>query len=385
MAHARVGILGGGQLARMTAEAARELAVEVVVLERVGGSPAGQVVGEANEIVGDWQRLDDARSLARRVDLVTLESEFVDAELLAAIARDGTPVLPPPEAVRIVQDKLQQKERLAARGLPVAPFRGVASQPEIRGAAAELGWPLVLKARRNGYDGYGNATVAGPDEIAPAWSRLTRGSGAGAAGGLLVEQWVPFIGELAVMVARGRDGAALAYPVVETVQREHICREVIAPARAEPAVAARARDLALAAVEAVGGVGIIGVELFLTDDGRVLINELAPRPHNSGHYTIEACQTSQFANHLRAILGWPLGSADLIAPAAAMVNLLGTTAGPAAPTGVERARQLADVFVHIYGKREVRPGRKMGHITALGPTPAAALERARAAAIEIAW
>jgi 5-(carboxyamino)imidazole ribonucleotide synthase len=251
----------------------------------------------------------------------------------------------------------------------------------------------VLKARRNGYDGYGNATVRTPDEIAPACERLGWPERA-----LLVEAWVPFRRELAVMVARGRGGECVVYPVVETIQRNHICHVVRAPAAIDPALATRAAALAQRAVEAVDGVGVFGVELFeiaaagdggdgqggaADSDGQagdILYNEIAPRPHNSGHYTIEGCVTSQFENHLRAVLGLPLGGAEMVAPAAVMVNLLGTKMGPAVAEGLADALAVPGAHVHIYGKPTARVGRKMGHVTALGQTLAEAETTARAAA-----
>jgi 5-(carboxyamino)imidazole ribonucleotide synthase len=187
------------------------------------------------------------------------------------------------------------------------------------------------------------------------------------------------------MVARRPDGATAAYPVVTTVQRDHICHEVVAPAALPESVAELARRSAVGAVEATGAVGVVGVELFLLPDERVLVNELAPRPHNSGHYTIEGCRTSQFANHLLGVLERPLGPTELVAPGAAMVNLLGTASGPARPRGVEAAAAQPDTFVHVYGKREVRIGRKMGHVTALGSSPDEALAKARRAAAMIEW
>jgi len=362
----------------MTAEAAPGLGVEVVVLEREGGSPAGRVVG-------DWRERECLARLADRVDLVTLENEFVDADQLDWLVDRGCPVHPSPSAVRLIQDKLLQKEALARAGLPLAAFRPVGTTEEVLAAADELGWPLVLKARRNGYDGYGNATLRRPIDVEPALARLWRGTGAGGPGGLYVEAWAPFTAELAAMVARRRDGGVAPYPIVTTVQRDHICREVIAPAELPAEVVALAGRSAVGAVEATGAVGVVGVELFLLPDGRVLVNELAPRPHNSGHYTIEGCRTSQFANHLLGVLDRPLGPTELVAPGAAMVNLLGTTAGPSRPRGVEKAAAEDGAFVHVYGKREVRVGRKMGHVTALGAGPADALARARHAAGMIEW
>lgn len=382
----RVGILGGGQLGRMTAEAAVDLGVEITILEHEAGSPAGQVVGPEREIVGDWRDAAAREALVGRVDLITLESEFVAADALQWLVDRGTPVYPSPETLRVVQDKLLQKEMLARAGLAVPRFRPVRSESDLLAAGTDLGWPLLLKARRLGYDGHGNAMVAGPDEAAVAIGALagpiTR---RGADLDLYVEELVRFAGEIAVMVTRGRDGSIAAYPVVDTLQQNHICHEVVAPARIPPEVIERARKIAIQAVEAVDAVGVVGVELFWLDDGAVLLNELAPRPHNSGHYTIEACRTSQFANHLRAVLGWPLGPVDLVAPAAAMVNLLGTRAAPANPGGVEQARSIARAYLHLYGKRDVRIGRKMGHVTALGDSPEDALATARRAARCIVW
>jgi 5-(carboxyamino)imidazole ribonucleotide synthase len=382
----RVGILGGGQLALMTAEAAPALGVEVVVLEREAGSPAGRVVGAANEVVGHWSDREALLRLAERVDVVTLENEFVDADQLEWLVEQGRPVYPAPAAIRLIQDKLRQKEALAKAGLPVARFRPVATAADALAAGDELGWPLVLKARRNGYDGYGNALVRAAAEVEPALGKLGGGTSAGGPGGLYVEQWVPFERELACMVVRERGGGEpVPYPVVTTVQRDHICHEVVAPADLPPDVADRARRAAVGAVAATGAVGVVGVELFLLPGGRVLVNELAPRPHNSGHFTIEGCQASQFANHLLAVLGRPLGSTRLVRPAAAMVNLLGTASGPAAPGGVAAASARPETHVHIYGKRQVRPGRKMGHVTALGASPEEAVARAREAAALISW
>jgi len=371
----------------MTAQAARDLDVEIVILEREAGSPAGQIVGSDHEIVGDWCDVSAREALARWVDLITLESEFVAADALQWFVDHGTPVYPGPETLRIVQDKLAQKETLSRAGLPVPRFRQVRTEADLLEAGDDLGWPLILKARRLGYDGHGNVTVDGSSQAADAIATLAGPAGRriGDSLDLYAEAFVSFAGEIAVMVTRGRDGSIAEYPVVDTVQRDHICHEVVAPARVPSPVAERARAIAVEAVKAVDAVGVVGVEMFWLTDGTVLLNELAPRPHNSGHYTIEACRTSQFANHLRAVLGWPLGPVDMLAPAAAMVNLLGTRAAPANPDGVAEAQRIDRAYLHLYGKREVRPGRKMGHVTALGDTPEEALETARKAAACIAW
>ena len=364
-----VGIAGAGQLARMTCLAAWPLGLRVGVLGRPG-EPA--VAMAAGLVEGDWRDAGAVRALGAAAGVVTLENEFVDAAALAQVQAAGTPVRPDPAVLARVQDKALQKELLRDAGLPTAPFV-VASHPrELAAAGRDLGWPLMLKARRLGYDGYGNATCADEAAAVAAFARLDAGDG------VLVEGMVAFANELAAMVARAPSGGVACYPVVETVQRDHVCHEVLAPAPVAPDALARAREVALAAAEAAEGLGVTGVEMFLAD-GAVMVNELAPRPHNSGHYTIEACETSQFENHLRGVLDLPLGDVGMRAPAAAMVNLLGSTTGPARPD-IRAALAVEGAHLHLYDKAEVRPGRKMGHVTALGATTAEALARARAAA-----
>ncbi|MGD9571076.1 MAG: 5-(carboxyamino)imidazole ribonucleotide synthase [Thermoleophilia bacterium] len=365
-----VGIAGAGQLARMTCLAAWPLGVRVGVL----GLPAEPAVPMAAGVVeGDWHDPDAVRALGAASGVVTLENEFVDAAALASVADAGTPVRPDPGVLAKVQDKALQKELLRSAGLPTAPFVVAATTADLPAAGDALGWPLMLKSRTLGYDGYGNATCGDLAAAEEAFARLDKGDG------VLVEGMVDFERELAAMVARSPSGAVRCYPVVETVQRNHVCHEVIAPAPVPPAVLDRARDVALAAAAAADGLGVTGVEMFLTRDGDVLVNELAPRPHNSGHYTIEACETSQFENHLRGVLDLPLGEVGMRAPAAAMVNLLGSAAGPSRPD-VAAALAVEGAHLHLYDKAEVRPGRKMGHVTALGATAEEALGTARRAA-----
>jgi len=374
---ALVGILGGGQLARMTAEAASQLGIEVSILEHEAGSPAGRIA--AREVVGGWLDYDRLAEFAQGTQVVTLENEFVEVEALEWLANNGFTVYPTARTLAQTQDKLAQKRNMQAAGIPVPRYAEISTPEDMARAAQEWGWPLVLKARRNSYDGYGNATLRGPDDVAPAFERLGWPERA-----LYAEAWVPFTRELAVMVTRGRDGACVVYPVVETIQRNHICHVVRAPAEIAPALADRATEIARRAVEEIDGVGVFGVELFETpgdaDEGGILYNEIAPRPHNSGHYTIEGCVTSQFENHLRAVLGLPLGSAELVAPAAVMMNILGTRSGPAIAKGLAEALAVPGAHVHIYGKLATRVGRKLGHVTALGASVAQAEAIARAAA-----
>jgi 5-(carboxyamino)imidazole ribonucleotide synthase len=369
----RLGILGGGQLARMTIEAALPLGIDVVVLAEAPDSPAGRLARHA--LVGAWSDAALQREIAGRVDVVTLENEFVDAGALDQIAALGVAVRPGGAVLRAIQDKLHQKQLLQDNGLAVPEFARVDSAADAVACAERFGWPLILKARRNGYDGYGNATLRSADDIPAAFQRLGWPERE-----LFAERRVPFEHELAVLVARDADGQTVTYPVVETIQQNHICHVVRAPATVDAAIAAEAERLARAADEVVGGIGITAVELFVTAAGQVLINELAPRPHNSGHFSIEACSTSQFENHLRAVLGFPLGPATLRAPSAVMVNLLGTRNAPVEPHGLVQAFALPDVHVHLYGKADSRIGRKLGHVTALGADAAETELRARTAA-----
>jgi len=413
-----LGILGGGQLARMLLQAATSLGLDVAVMEGAPDSPAGRLA--RHEIVGAWDDEAALRRLAAVAPVVTLENEFVPARSLYLLEELGVVVVPGSAALAAAQDKLHQKARLDGAGLPVPPFMPVEDAADVLRAARELGWPLLLKRRRNGYDGYGNRVLRGPDDIAPAIIAL-RGTPdparPEAERALMVEGYVRFTRELAVMVVRSRksevgsrklsvgdaavgDSATNAaipgiaspdrafdfrlptsdYPVVETVQRDGICHHVYAPADVAPEVAARATEIARAAVAALDLEGVCGVELFLGEDGALTVNELAPRVHNSGHYTIEACVTSQFENAVRAALGLPLGATDLLAPAATMVNLLGAPDSPAEPRGLAEALAVPGAHIHLYGKHGSRPGRKMGHVTALGATRAEATAIATQAA-----
>jgi 5-(carboxyamino)imidazole ribonucleotide synthase len=372
----RLGIIGGGQLARMTAIAALPLGVDVVVLEKNPGSPAARLSPDC--LIGDWADPATLRQFAGRCDVITLENEFVDASALAVLEQAGCRVFPPAACIAVTQDKLAQKNALQKAGLPVPRFRAVASLAETIAAARDFGGRSVLKTRRNGYDGKGNFTLKSEADAAAGWVALGGGQNE-----LMLEAFFPFERELAVIVTRGRDGALAVYPVVETIQRQHVCHLVKAPAQIPDELARRAEDLARRAIEAVGGVGSFGVELFLTAAGELAINELAPRVHNSGHYTIEACACSQFENHVRAVLGWPLGNPRMVAPAAVMANLLGTEKAPGQPLGLPQALQTPGARVHLYGKLMSGPGRKMGHITALGDSVEAAQAIAERAARQL--
>ena len=368
-----VGIIGGGQLARMLCLAASALGVRTQTVERQARCPASAVSGQHQ--VGDWNLPAVALSLAEGCDVVTIENEFVDFQTLEALERQSVKVLPSSACLKIVQDKLVQKESLRVLGIPTPRFLAVSSLSALREAAAELGFPFLVKRRRNGYDGKGNWTMANVDELEPVWRRLK-----GGAETFFAEEFCDFAAEIAVMVCRSTSGETVRYPAVETVQKEHICRAVKAPASISESCRQEAVRIAVEAVSAVGGVGSFGVEMFLTKENRILVNELAPRVHNSGHYSIEGCCTSQFENHIRAILGWPLGRPDMVKPAAVMVNLLGDANGDSFPAGVPQALEVKGVHLHLYGKYASKAGRKMGRLTVLGESVESAFAKASQAA-----
>ncbi len=369
-----LGILGAGQLGRMTALAAIRMGLQVRFL---APKPEGAAEGLGTLTVGDWTDLDVLRAFAAQCDAVTLESEWAPADRLQPVLPETTALWPSPHTVNIIRDKGRQKTVLQEAGLPVPDFILCTTLDEALTAANTYGYPVVLKRRRGSYDGYGNATVHTPETLAEAFNALTDTDG------LLVEAWVPFVRELATLVARRADGEHVIYPIVHTEQRDHRCHAVVAPAPVTSDVAERAATLAEAAVTAIDGVGITGVEVFELADGTLLINELAPRPHNTGHYTIEGCYTSQFENHVRAVLGWPLGNPALREPVAVMVNVLGHRNGQPSLSGYTQALAVPGIGVHVYGKSEVRPKRKMGHVTATGTDPDETRHRAEQAAAYI--
>ncbi|KAJ1913872.1 phosphoribosylaminoimidazole carboxylase ade2 [Tieghemiomyces parasiticus] len=364
----RVGVLGGGQLGRMLVEAANRLNLHVSILDRGEGAPAKQLAAHDQHVDGNFQDSDKIRELASQVDILTVEIEHVNVSELIRLKQENPNlrIHPSPRTIKIIQDKFEQKRHLNANGVPLPAFQEVKSPEELKEAGKQFGYPLMLKAKKMAYDGRGNAVVRSEADIAQAWQSLCSATANATASQLYVEQWVPFAKELAVMVVRGRDGAVKSYPVVETVQRDNICHLVLAPAQIDGTLAARAKKIAETAIISLDGAGVFGVEMFLMEDGGLLLNEIAPRPHNSGHYTIEACETSQFENHLRAILGRPLGSTALKVGAAGMVNILGNGDERETMLPCVTALTVDGATIHAYGKHECRKGRKMGHITVVG-------------------
>jgi phosphoribosylaminoimidazole carboxylase PurK protein len=363
----RIGIVGGGQLGRMLAMAAHTLGFTVTVLDPTAKSPAGQVAD--SQIVADFMDGQAIRTLASQADFLTFELEHVNTEVLKELTAEGKPVNPSPETLEIIKDKFRQKEFLKSTGIPTADFANADSVENVRRAGEKFGYPLLLKARTGGYDGRGNFCITKPEEIGAGFAKLGKAQ-------CYVERWMPFTKELAVVVARGTTGEIVPYVPVETIHKNNICHMVIAPAPVSEAVRSEAQRVARRTLEQLKGVGVFGIEMFLLQTGEIFINEIAPRVHNSGHFSIEACLTSQFTQHIRAITGMPLESATMNVPAAVMVNILGDRTGPAAPAGIEDAEKIPGVRVHLYGKKETKPERKMGHVTAVGETVEEAKERA---------
>ena len=370
-----IGILGGGQLGKMMAAEAVRMGVDARLLSPKEAGPMRPYTGAR---VGDWTDPDVLRPFTADCDVVTVESEWAPADAAAEVLPDGAALWPSTQTLSLIKDKGVQKQHLADAGCPVPAFACCETLDEALDAAEEFGYPVVLKQYRGAYDGYGNATAASEDELREAWPDLATEDGA------MVETFADFARELAVQVARRPGGNQVVYPVAYTEQRDHRCHAVEVPADIDDAIADKARHIAQKSVDAVEGVGLIAVELFEMPDGRVLVNELAPRPHNTGHYSIEGAATSQFENHVRAVLDWPLGDPSLRTPVAVMVNVLGRREGtPPQTTGLPRALDTEGVTPHIYGKPDVRPGRKMGHVTALGTDRADTRKRAEMAASAI--
>lgn len=370
-------MVGAGQLARMTHSAAIPLGLSLRVL--AGSADDGAALVAADIEIGDHTSLDDLRRFAKGCDVVTWDHEHVPNAHVAALAAEGFDVQPGADALRFAQDKTLMRSRLTAMGVPCPQWADLDATEDRSAALASfgdrVGWPVVLKAARDGYDGKGVWVVDSVDDAAEVLGSDTP---------LLVEEKVVIAHELAAQVARTPSGALAAWPVVETVQCDGICVEVIAPAPdLAPATASAATDLASRIASELGVTGVLAVELFETTDGRVLVNELAMRPHNSGHWTIEGSRTSQFEQHLRAVLDWPLGSTEETAPVTVMVNVLAGDDDPARPALTDRMcstlATFADAKVHLYGKGW-RPGRKVGHVTVTGDDLDTVRGRARAAA-----
>ena len=363
---ATIGVLGSGQLGRMFAMAARRLGYLVHTFSPETDTPTGQISDV--EVTADYQDLDAVRRFAQAVDVVTFEFENVPAATVAAVA-EYVPVRPGGHVLHIAQHRLREKTWLQQNGFPVTPFRTVRTLADLTQGLQTLGLPSVLKTAGFGYDGKGQRKITAHDEAAAAFAGLN-GQEA------VLEAWVDFACEVSVVAARGADGAIAHFGVIANEHRNHILDCSVAPAAVAPEIVREAVGIATHIMEQLEVVGVLCVEFFLTHTGHLFINELAPRPHNSGHLTLDACVTSQFEQQLRAVCGLPLGDATQLRPAA-MVNLLGDLWDKGAPDW-SAAAAFPQVKIHLYGKRNARPGRKMGHLTACANNieTAAALVRA---------
>ena len=345
----RLGIIGGGQLGMMITEAARNLSdeiSEITVLDTTENCPAAQV--GAKQIVGDFKDKNAIVKLAEQSDIITYEIESGNTDVLSKLKAD---IEPSPSTLCIIQDKLSQKKFLSENGLPVSQFYEIASLDDLRERINELGLPVLLKARRDAYDGRGNFKITSPDEVEKAYQQFDGKS-------LMVEKFVNFKMEVSVIAIRNTKGKIATYPMVENIHEDNILKITIAPARVSDDVIRNAGEIAKKTMQVLNGAGVFGIEMFIDQNNKILINEIAPRVHNSGHHTLQSCKTSQFEQHLRAILGLDLGSTDLVHKTV-MYNILGPDGfeGKYKPVQLEKD----GVYLKMYGKNISKPQRKLGH------------------------
>ncbi|MBV8683955.1 MAG: 5-(carboxyamino)imidazole ribonucleotide synthase [Caulobacteraceae bacterium] len=349
---ATIGILGGGQLGRMLAMAAARIGFDVVILTPETNSPAARVA--AGAIVAAYDDVTALDALADRCQVITCEFENVPARALAHLEQRGAMVAPDSKAFALAQDRLAEKTFLNEAGLPTVGFAQIDSEDELHAALARFGAPLLLKTRRGGYDGKGQVWVRSADDASPAFETIGRRPA-------IAETPADFVRECAVIAARARDGQTAFYPLTRSEHEAGILRRTLAPAEAAPATLAAAGEAARRLLEALGYVGVLGLELFERANGSLLVNEFAPRVHNTGHWTLDGCVVDQFEQHIRAVAGWPLGPTDAIARVE-MLNLIGEDVGRWSEWVSDRSARL-----WLYGKAEARAGRKMGHVNLVSP------------------
>jgi 5-(carboxyamino)imidazole ribonucleotide synthase len=364
----RVGIIGGGQLGKMIAHEARRMSLKVIVLDPMKGCPASIIADE--QIVADFKDEHAIMRLAEKSDVLTYEIELANSTALRELEARTYPVRPAPETLHIVQNKFRQKSFLRQHKIDVADFDRVRSEDQLYQLCDNFGFPVMLKACENSYDGRGNFLITSPEQVREAFNYFSGNE-------LMVEKFVSFTKEISIMIARNPSGEVASFPVAENIHKNGILDTSIVPARINQEVELKAKSMAEMTMEVLKGAGIFGIEMFVTKEGDVLINEIAPRPHNSGHYTNEACSVSQFEQHLRAVLDLPLSKPELLCPAV-MINILGSeqSSGSYAIKGLRRLLSVPGVKLYVYGKKTSKPGRKLGHITATGRTVEEALMRA---------
>lgn len=358
----KLGIIGGGQLGKIMSQEAKKMGFHVTILDPTYNCPAAQVSDK--HIMGGFHDQEKLEQLVQENDVTTFELEHVDTTILKALYDHGHIIHPSPYVIELIQNKYEQKKLLDEKGIPVPRYRSVASDGDLAG----FGFPVIQKAKREGYDGKGVLMLKSADDVQNCIKTES-----------FIEELVDIDKELAIIVARNMEGDIKSYPVVEMLfdDRANICDIVMAPARITRALEEQVTEIAVKSIEVLEGVGIFGVELFLTKSGEVLVNEIAPRPHNSGHYTVEACATSQYEQIIRAVTNLPLGSTKLLSPAV-MVNLLGEEGYEGEPVieGIHEALEIPELTFHFYGKTYTKPFRKMGHVTVLDDDPDEALKKA---------
>lgn len=363
----KIGIIGGGQLARMLVISAKKMGFYVSVLDPNPHSPGGQVADK--QIIGSLDDIKAMQELSGNSDYITIEWEMANVDLLDEFVKSGKIVNPFPKTLGIIKDKLAQKNFLKKYSIPVSDFAPVSSRQNIQKIAEKFTYPFLLKSRFDGYDGKGNMLIRSEKDIAVALEKFK--------GKLIyIEKFVSFLKEISVIVSRSMKGDMKIYPVSENIHENNILRTTIVPAKVSQHISVKAITLAKKIMKYLPGAGVFAIEMFVDPKEKLFVNEIAPRVHNSGHYTIEACSTSQFEQHIRAITGLPLGSTDMRTKAAVMVNILGDRKGETSLMGLSNALKIPNVSVHIYGKTETRPDRKMGHITVIGKTVQEALSSA---------
>lgn len=354
-----IGIIGGGELGKMMTIAAKQLGFNVIILDPTPDCPAAQVADK--QIIASFTDRESITSLAKSSQVVTYEFEYIDSQTLIDLVQAGHKIYPNPSTLQVIQNKLFQKEALVKGGIPVTFFSPVKDRGDILALAKNWSYPLILKSCIGGYDGRGSYVIKGPSDIDKALE-MFKGIE------LMVETFVPFVCEVSMIVVRSKSDGVRIYPLAENKHVDNILQHSITPARVSDSVVQRAREIAAQTIEVFQGIGVFCIEMFVTLEGNILVNQVVPRPHNSGHYTIEACVTSQFEQHIRAICDLPLGDTRLLNPAI-MVNLLGTPGeqGRAVVEGCATALKIPGVNLHIYGKKETWPNRKMGHVTIIAP------------------
>lgn len=356
----RIGIIGGGQLGRMIILEGKKLGIKFVILDPDTKCPASSIADD--QLVGDYYDKDMIKRLVQKCDIVTYEIEHIDADVLMELEGTGEKIQPSPKTLKLIQNKYRQKDFLRSHNIAIPYFEEIKSVKDIEDFIKREGLPVVLKSCYGGYDGKGNKLIRKIEDIKDGYEFLE-----GDSRELMVERYVSFSHEVSVIVARSIKGEIKVYPVGENIHEDNILRTTVVPARIDESIRVKAQNLALGVMKKIEGAGVFAIEMFVDKDGEVLINEIAPRVHNSGHYTLEGCNISQFEQHIRAIVDLPLGTPYLIKPAV-MINLLGEEdkEGEAILEGSEIVLEDNDAYIHFYGKEKTKPLRKMGHVTLLG-------------------